>query len=207
MIAAALALFSPCVFSQETQKSAAVFPGADSLFERISSGSGGFLLRPFAAFEAEPFALTPDADLTPLAAESRTVRPLAAAPVLDSPAQAKGGIPPWLKSLRRAEIVAFGSLPLTIFWTSTFMDLYRASNHNWDSRYLPWPAKGPNAVEMDYTEMVWMFTIAGGTSLLIAIIDFCIVQYKRSRHRSNAAVMRTIPKKEAEGSEPGAPSE
>jgi hypothetical protein len=89
--------------------------------------------------------------------------------------------PLWLKDLRRAEIVAFGSLPLTIFWTSFVMDLYRTASHGWDSRYAPWPFKGAGAVGMTNQEISMMFTIAISSSLVIAVVDHFILRYRRSK--------------------------
>jgi hypothetical protein len=89
--------------------------------------------------------------------------------------------PLWLKDLRRAEIVAFGSFPLTIFWTSFFMDLYRTASHGWDNRYAPWPFKGAGAVGMTDREIAAMFTIAISSSLVIAIVDHVIMRYRRAK--------------------------
>jgi hypothetical protein len=89
--------------------------------------------------------------------------------------------PLWLKDLRRAEIVAFGSFPLTIFWTIFFMDLYRTASHGWDDRYAPWPFKGAGAVGMTNQEIAAMFTIAVSSSLAIAVADHFILRYRRSK--------------------------
>jgi hypothetical protein len=89
--------------------------------------------------------------------------------------------PLWLKDLRRAEIVAFGSFPLTMFWTTFFMDLYRTASHGWDSRYAPWPFKGAGAVGMTNQEVAAMFTIAVSSSLAIAVVDHFIMRYRRSK--------------------------
>jgi hypothetical protein len=96
-------------------------------------------------------------------------------------AEKTASLPLWLKDLRRAEIVAFGSFPLSIFWTSFFMDLYRTSSHNWDNRYAPWPFKGAGAVGMTDGEIKTMFTIAISSSLAIAVVDHVILRYRRSK--------------------------
>jgi hypothetical protein len=95
--------------------------------------------------------------------------------------QAVSVTPLWLKDLRRAEIVAFGSFPLTIFWTSFFLDLYRTSSHGWDNRYAPWPFKGAGAVSMTNQEIAMMFAIAISSSVIIAVVDHFILRYRRSR--------------------------
>jgi hypothetical protein len=118
-----------------------------------------------------------------------------------------GGIPAekatplWVKDLRRGEIVVFGSLPLTIFWVSTFFDLYRMATHNWSSRYAPWPFKGAGAVDMTRGELITMFSIAVSSSVLIAVVDHIIVRQKR--RRKPAPVPRQIEKLETGVLQPG----
>ena len=89
------------------------------------------------------------------------------------------GSPQWVLDLRRGEIVFFGSLPFTIFFTSTIMGLFRMGQHNWDQRYAPWPFQSAGAIAMDNKEIAWMFGIAGSVSLLIAVADHLIVRNKR----------------------------
>jgi hypothetical protein len=89
--------------------------------------------------------------------------------------------PQWLKDLRRAEIISFGTIPFTIFFSSFFMDLYRSGSHGWDSRYLPWPLKSAGAVSMTANEQRAMFAIAISSSLVLALTDHLIVRHKRAR--------------------------
>jgi hypothetical protein len=89
--------------------------------------------------------------------------------------------PRWLKDLRRGEIVAFGSFPLTMFWTSFFVDMYRMASHGWDNRYAPFPFKGAGAIGMTDREVITMFSIAISSSLVIAVADHFIMRYRRSK--------------------------
>jgi len=84
-----------------------------------------------------------------------------------------------VKDLRRGEIVFFGSFPFTVFFTRTFMDLFRAAAHNWDTRYAPWPFKSAGAVSMTNNELALMFTVAVSASLVISIVDYLLVRNKR----------------------------
>jgi hypothetical protein len=104
-----------------------------------------------------------------------------------SPEKPASSIPLWLKDLRRAEIVAFGSFPLMLFWTSFFMDLHRSASHGWDNRYAPWPFKGTGAVAMTDREISTMFTIVISGSLTIAVLDHLILRYRRSKTRDDSA--------------------
>jgi hypothetical protein len=89
--------------------------------------------------------------------------------------------PQWVRDIRRAEIVAFGAFPFMMFFATFSVDTYRAANHDWDSRYLPWPAKGPGAIEMDTDEHMLTLGIAATGSLVVALADQLIMQIKRAR--------------------------
>jgi hypothetical protein len=88
-------------------------------------------------------------------------------------------MPVWARDIRRAEIVAFGSFPFTMFATQFFMDLYRFSAHDWDTKYAPWPAKGAGAINMTNEEYEKTILYAALASLSIMTIDFSIVQLRR----------------------------
>jgi hypothetical protein len=90
-------------------------------------------------------------------------------------------LPQWAKDLRRAEIVAFGSLPFTLFFATTAMDTFRYINHGNDSRYAPWHLKGAGAVSMNTNEAVITIMSAVGASLLVSLADHLIVRYKRRK--------------------------
>jgi hypothetical protein len=89
--------------------------------------------------------------------------------------------PQWVRDIRRAEIVAFGSFPFMMFFSIFGVDTYRAATHDWDSRYLPWPAKGPGAIGMDTDEHMLTLGIAITGSLVVALTDHIIVRFKRAR--------------------------
>ena len=87
--------------------------------------------------------------------------------------------PQWVKDLRRGEIVFFGSVPFTVFFSRTFYDIYRMSKNNWDQRYAPWPFKSAGGVSMTNKDIFLMFSIAASASLTIAVVDHLIVRHKR----------------------------
>jgi hypothetical protein len=93
----------------------------------------------------------------------------------------KSVFPQWARDLRRAEIVAFGAFPFMMLFASVAVDTYRASNHNWDSRYYPWPLKPAGAIEMNRDEHILTLEIAIAGSLVIALADHLILQIKRAR--------------------------
>jgi hypothetical protein len=91
--------------------------------------------------------------------------------------------PLWGKDLRRAEIIAFGTFPFTMFTATFFMDAWRTYNHDWDTRYAPWPFKSAGAIEMTREEHEITMAAAGIASLALGLTDFIIVQIKRYRNR------------------------
>jgi hypothetical protein len=105
------------------------------------------------------------------------------------------GLPPWVKDLRRWEIVAFGSFPFTMFFTTFGMDMYRWSNANGmdmsedGRRYAPWPLKSAGADVMDSGEFEKVLKIAACLSVGIAFTDLIIVQVKRYKARKKAEAL------------------
>jgi len=87
--------------------------------------------------------------------------------------------PQWVKDLRRGEIVFFGTVPFTVFFTRFFFDLYRMGMNDWDQRYAPWPFQSAGAVQMTSNELAIMFSIAASVSLGLSIVDHIIVRNKR----------------------------
>jgi hypothetical protein len=96
-------------------------------------------------------------------------------------------LPQWVRDLRRAEIVAFGSFPFTMFFVTTAMDITRYASHGSDVRYAPWPFKSAGAVAMTTDEHVITLVGAIGGSLLISLADYLIVRYKR--HKAEQALL------------------
>jgi hypothetical protein len=99
----------------------------------------------------------------------------------------KSEFPQWVLDLRRFDIILFGSFPFTYWFASTAMDTYRSSQHNWDSRYAPWPAKSAGAINMTNDEYALTLACAAAGSALVALADHIIVRIKRSRAAREAA--------------------
>ncbi|MFA6504519.1 MAG: hypothetical protein WCT14_00390 [Treponemataceae bacterium] len=88
--------------------------------------------------------------------------------------------PQWTLDLRRAEAIAFGSLPFSLFFSQFALDTYRCSQHNWDRNYAPWPLKSAGSVAMSQDEYVQLFAAACVGAVVIALVDFAIVAIKRT---------------------------
>ncbi|MDR2786283.1 MAG: hypothetical protein LBB83_10255 [Treponema sp.] len=107
-------------------------------------------------------------------------------PITPAPKQ-KSEFPQWALDLRRFDIIMFGSFPFTYWFASTGMDLYRSSQHNWDTRYAPWPVKSAGAVNMTNDEYMITLSCAIGGSILAALADHIIVRVKRNKAARAAA--------------------
>lgn len=91
------------------------------------------------------------------------------------------GFPLWAKDLRRAEIIAFGSVPFAYFLTNFSFDVYRFATHGADTRYAPWPFNSAGTVEKTQKQKLMTLGIAAGVAVVTAIVDYAIVRVKRNR--------------------------
>ena len=98
--------------------------------------------------------------------------------------------PPLFRYLRRSEIVAFGSFPFTMFFTTIGMDLFRwhrETGMDWAQRqYAPWPIRAAGAVPMADREARITIAIAAGLSVAIAIADHFVFRARRQRDARRA---------------------
>jgi hypothetical protein len=146
------------------------------------------------------------AALSCLSAQSSISQPALQATQFDT-----SEFPQWAKDLRRGEIVAFGSFPFAFFFATISMDLYRSATHGWDRRYAPWPVKPAGSIDMTQDEQLLTLGLAAGGAVVIALTDYAIVRYKRSKaeQRSRELPAGTpiiIRKPLNEGEAPGEPS-
>ena len=95
--------------------------------------------------------------------------------------------PQWAKDLRRGEVIAFGAFPFAYFFTNIGFDSYRWATHNWNTRYAPWPITSAGAIEKTQEQKVMTIAIAAGGAILISLVDYCIVRYKRARLQRETA--------------------
>jgi len=94
--------------------------------------------------------------------------------------------PQWLKALRRGEIIALGSLPLTFAFSFIIYDVARYIYHGFDRNYLP--IASPSPVPYTLTENVGVLIAAGTGSMLLAVIDGLIGRAQRKRQEESGAV-------------------
>jgi len=100
--------------------------------------------------------------------------------------------PQWVQDMRRWEIIAFGTFPFAMFFSTMGMDLYRwqmangMDMSNDGRRYAPWPLKAAGAIAMTDDEQAATISIAIGLSATVAIIDHLIERAKRQKERRRA---------------------
>jgi hypothetical protein len=119
----------------------------------------------------------------------------AAVPAPKAPAEAPGAdehvpepyrpeeFPDWALDLRRAEIVFFGSLPFSLFFTFEAYDLGRFVAGGFDPLLAPWPMRAGSEIGAGYTpaEKGWLIVAAVTVSLGVSVADFLIVRRPRAR--------------------------
>lgn len=91
---------------------------------------------------------------------------------------------PFLRNLRRAEIVTLGSFPITLFLTLEAFDIYRYIDNSGEPdqyRYTPWPFRSANPAPYAPPEIMGILVTAASASLLIAVADYIIGRAKEKR--------------------------
>jgi hypothetical protein len=89
--------------------------------------------------------------------------------------------PQWSKDLRRAEVVAFGTIPFSWLVSTLIIDVSRTIAHNGSRDYWPWPLKPTGAPAMTNDEYIASIGLALGISATTAIVDHIIIKYKRRK--------------------------
>ncbi|GHU54586.1 hypothetical protein FACS189442_1030 [Spirochaetia bacterium] len=122
----------------------------------------------------------------------------------------KEEFPLWAKDLRRAEIIAFGTFPFTMFLSTFITDGVRYIEHESDPRYAPWPFKTAGAINMSKEEHERTMLIAASASVALALTDFIIVKikrYKLAKKAGNVPAGDPIIIKQSPIEEPAPPEE
>ena len=91
---------------------------------------------------------------------------------------------PFLRDLRRAEIIMLGSFPITLFLTLEVFDIYRYIDHFDEEdryRYTPWPYRSPEPAPYSSGEIAGILITAVSASVLIAAADYFIGRAKEKR--------------------------
>ncbi len=85
-----------------------------------------------------------------------------------------GEFPGWLGDLWRAEAVAVGAFPFTLFVTLEVYDSYRYFANGLDPVYAPWPFGSGAAATYSPQETLWLGVSAVSLAVVVSGIDFLI---------------------------------
>jgi len=80
----------------------------------------------------------------------------------------------WMKEVWRAEVIAVGSFPFTLFATLEVYDTVRYFSNGLNPSFAPWPFGSGSAASFSATETGWLAVSAVSLSAVIAAIDFVI---------------------------------
>lgn len=95
--------------------------------------------------------------------------------------------PEWQKDLRRAEIIAAGSLPFVTIMTKMGYGIYRYYANDKDAAYAPWPFSNKDtAIELSESDQKRIFFTAVGISLGVAIVDYGFKIVRRTVRNNKA---------------------
>ncbi len=91
--------------------------------------------------------------------------------------------PAWANDVRRAEIVFFGSLPFSLFFTFEAYDIGKFVAAGFDTLLAPWPLRSGSEIAAGYSaaEKGWLIASALTVSLTAAVVDFLIVHRPAKR--------------------------
>jgi len=100
--------------------------------------------------------------------------------------------PLWARDLRRADIVAFGTVPFTMFFSMFAVDSWRFAQNGWDFKYAPWPLKPAGAIEMDQDQRIGAFSAGLAAAAVLAVVDYFIVRHRRATAATAADAVLTV---------------
>lgn len=86
--------------------------------------------------------------------------------------------PAWLRSVRRFEIIAFGSFPVMLFYSRFGFDLERYLRNGAAAEYAPWPFKNENSYTPTDDEQIQAVIVAALSAFIIAGIDAILVDIR-----------------------------
>ena len=91
--------------------------------------------------------------------------------------------PAWSQDLRRAEIVFFGSLPFSLFFTFEAYDVGKFAVNGFDPLLSPWPLRSGAEIWAGYSpsEKGWLIASALTVSLGVAVADYLIAHRPERR--------------------------
>ncbi|MGA2480214.1 MAG: hypothetical protein ABSG63_15785 [Spirochaetia bacterium] len=91
-----------------------------------------------------------------------------------------GEFAPWMRDVWRAEVIAVGSFPFTLFLTLEVYDSWRYSTNGFNPSYAPWPIGSGAGTTYSPQETAWLAVSAVSVSVLIAGLDYLLGRLSES---------------------------
>jgi hypothetical protein len=89
----------------------------------------------------------------------------------------KEEFPGWARDLWRGEIIFFGSLPFSMFFTLEGYDVYRYAAGGFVQSQAPWPFRSATDIVYAPEEQAWLVASSLTLSLFVAVADFMIGRF------------------------------
>lgn len=124
------------------------------------------------------FAQTPGPSPSPSPSPNPTDKPKVPAPIPEPYTEEE--FPAWMLSLRRAEIIFFGSLPFSFLLAVEGVEIGRYFAHDFNPIYQPFPIRNPQAPEYTPDEQLLIIGSALIISGIFALVDFIITEATRA---------------------------
>ena len=107
---------------------------------------------------------------------------------------------------RRFEIIALGSLPITLLYTNVGFQFYHFIDNDLDMSWAPWPFEGENTDSITDSERFTRIGIAAGAAVAVAGVD-ALIRYLQARKAERLAAARSafLAGEASPSPEPGAP--
>lgn len=155
---------------------------------RTGRRAGTALILSLAFLLARPASLVAEGTESPTG--SGEGQPAASSPVVASPAALPQGFAaPEENFFRRFEIIAFGSLPITLLYTNIGFQLYHFMDNGFDMSWAPWPFEGANTDSITDSERFTRIGIAAGAAVAVAGVD-ALIRYLQARKTERLAAAR-----------------
>ena len=90
---------------------------------------------------------------------------------------------------RRFEIIALGSLPITLLYTNIGFQLYHFMDNGFDMSWAPWPFEGENTDSITDSERFTRIGIAAGAAVAVAGVD-ALIRYLQARKAERLAAAK-----------------
>ena len=123
------------------------------------------------------------------AASGSGVQPASPTAAVAPAALPQGFSTPQENFFRRFEIIALGSLPITLLYTNVGFQLYHFIDNGFDMSWAPWPFEGENTDSITDSERFTRIGIAAGAAVAVAGVD-ALIRYLQARKAERLAAAK-----------------